>query len=150
MRIVIDTNVLMRGIEYGHAQQPVADAAVAALLTRGDELCITPQTLYEFWSVTTRPAAQNGLGLTPVRVASELVRIKTVFILLPELPAILDEWERLVVAHSVLGKNSHDAHLAASALVHGVTHLLTFNVGHFARFQGLTILNPASVAAAGP
>lgn len=53
MRVVIDTNVLMRGIELGHPQQPVADAALLALNARGDQLCITPQTLYEFWSVTT-------------------------------------------------------------------------------------------------
>lgn len=150
MRVVIDTNVLMRGIEYGHAQQPVADAAVVALLGRGDELCITPQTLYEFWSVTTRPTSQNGLGLTPARVAGELTRIKMVFVLLPELPAILGEWERLVVAHSVLGKNSHDAHLAAAAIVHGATHILTFNVRHFARFPGITILDPTALAAVGP
>lgn len=72
------------------------------------------------------------------------------FTMLPETPGILAEWERLVVAHSVLGKNSHDAHLAAAAIVHGVTHILTFNVGHFARFPGITVLNPAAIAPPGP
>jgi hypothetical protein len=35
-------------------------------------------------------------------------------------------------------------------LVNGLTHILTFNARHFARFPGIAVLDPASVAAAGP
>jgi predicted nucleic acid-binding protein len=45
----------------------------------------------------------------------------------------------------VLGKNAHDTRLVAAMLVHGVTHLLTFNVTDFSRFPGLTVLDPATV-----
>jgi hypothetical protein len=31
--------------------------------------------------------------------------------------------------------------------VHGLTHILTFNMGHFARFSAITALDPAVVAA---
>ena len=150
MRVVPDTNVLMRSIEHGHPRPRVAEAAVAALLARGDELCLVPQNLYEFWSVSTRPIAQNGLGLAPARVASELTRLNSLFTLLPETPTVLAEWERLVVAHSVLGKNAHDAHLAAAVIVHGVGHVLTFNIRHFQRYPGIAVLDPAAVAPPGP
>jgi predicted nucleic acid-binding protein len=76
--------------------------------------------------------------------------LRTRFRLLDDTPAILPEWERLVVAHSVLGKNAHDARLVAAMRVHGVTHLLTFNDGDFRRFAGITVLTPASIAPPGP
>jgi len=68
------------------------------------------------------------------------------FPLLDDSPAIFPEWQRLVAAHAVLGKNGHDARLVAAMLVHGVTHLLTFNTADFARFPGITALDPASIA----
>jgi predicted nucleic acid-binding protein len=108
-----------------------------------------PQNLYEFWSVTTRPVAQNGLGFSSGQAAAALTRLKQLFTLLEDTPAILPEWERLVVAHAVLGKNAHDARIAATMLIHGVTHLLTFNDADFRRFP-ITVLTPAAVAPAGP
>jgi hypothetical protein len=76
-----------------------------------------------------------------------LARIKTLFTLLPDTRALLPEWERLVTASGVTGKNAHDARLVAAMIVHGVTHLLTFNVADFSRYSGIIVLNPASVVA---
>ena len=50
------------------------------------------------------------------------------------------------MAHQVLGRNAHDPRLVAAMVVHGLTHLLTFNAGDFARYPGLTVLDPATVA----
>lgn len=49
-----------------------ANAAILALLARGDVPGVVPQVLYEFWVVSTRPVAANGRGLDPVDVAAEL------------------------------------------------------------------------------
>ena len=65
--------------------------------------------------------------------------------LLDDIPAILPMWESLVTTHAVLGKNAHDARLVAAMLVHGVTHLLTFNDQDFRRFTAVTVLTPAAV-----
>jgi hypothetical protein len=35
--------------------------------------------------------------------------------------------------------------LAAALYVHGITHILTFNVGDFRRFDQLTAVHPADV-----
>ena len=40
-----------------------ARSAVVTLLRREERLCIFPQNVIEFWSVATRPAQSNGLGL---------------------------------------------------------------------------------------
>jgi predicted nucleic acid-binding protein len=91
-------------------------------------------------------AAVNGLGLPVAQAATELARMLRLFPLLDDSPAIFPEWQRLVTAHAVLGKNGHDARLVAAMLVHGVTHLLTFNTADFTRFRTITALDPAAVS----
>jgi hypothetical protein len=102
--------------------------------------------LYEFWVVATRPLALNGLGFTVNQAAPELARLKRLFPLLLDSPAIYAEWERLVTVHQVAGKNAHDARIVAAMIIHGVTHLLTFNTNDFTRYPGITALDPAIVA----
>src|SRR5262249_46175376 len=65
MNVLLDTNILGRMAEPGPVQHQLAVDAVAALVCRGDSPCLVPQVLYEFWVVATRPAAANGLGMTP-------------------------------------------------------------------------------------
>src|SRR5262249_44588037 len=138
MNVLLDTNVLGRMTEPGHAQHQLAVDAVAALVGRGDSPCLVPQVLYEFWVVATRPVAANGLGMTPSQAAAEIARLERLFTVLPDSPAIYAEWKRLVATHSVAGKNAHDARLVAAMTVHGLTQLITFNTADFARFPGIT------------
>jgi len=148
MNVLLDTNILARSAQTGHPQQQTAADAVAALRSQGAALCIVPQNLYEFWVICTRPKSANGLGKTAVEAATELANAKALFRLLDDTPAVLPAWEQLVTAHAVLGKNAHDARLVAAMLVHGVTHLLTFNDADFRRFTAITVLTPALVLAA--
>ena len=146
MNVLLDTNILGRILQTGHPQHRPAQDAVDALEARGDTPRLVPQVVYELWAVAPRPAAVNGLGLPVAQAATELARMLRLFPLLDDSPAIFPEWQRLVAAHAVLGKNGHDARLVAAMLVHGVTHLLTFNTADFARFPGITALDPASIA----
>jgi predicted nucleic acid-binding protein len=111
---------------------------------RSDQLCIVPQVLYELWSVCTRPAGENGLGLTTTQAGDEQSKVLSVFNLFPDDPSMLPEWQRLVVRHDVKGRNAHDARLVAAMNVHGVGHILTFNAADFARYPGITVLDPYS------
>jgi predicted nucleic acid-binding protein len=147
MNILLDTNILTRLAEPGHARYRAAFDATAALRARGDTLCIVPQNVYEFWAVCTRPTSANGLGKTPAVAAAEISTFRTNFTLLADTAAILPAWETLVTTHAVLGRNAHDARLVAAMVVHGVTHLLTFNEQDFRRFPGITVLTPAAVLA---
>jgi predicted nucleic acid-binding protein len=106
---------------------------------------ITSQHLLEFWAVATRPAMENGLGLTVEQAMGQVRDLKRLFALLPETP-LQSEWERLVATYRVSGRNSYDARLVAAMMVHGIGSILTFNVQDFTRYAGITVLDPRMVA----
>lgn len=145
MTYLVDTNVLLRAAQASHPSHAAAVGAVRSLLARGERLCVLPQNLIEFWAVATRPAESNGLGMGVDDAAAELDKLKAIFELLPDTAAIYREWEALVRAHQVRGKEAHDARIAAAMLAHGVTHILTFNGGDFKRFAGVTAVDPADL-----
>jgi len=145
LTFLIDTNVLLRSVEPSHPMYGDAINAVTTLMGRGERLCIVPQNLIEFWNVCTRPAQKNGLGYTPAQAAAEINRLKTIFPLLLDAEAIYQEWERLVITYAVRGVNVHDAKLVAAMLVHGLTHILTFDISDFARYSEITVVNPREI-----
>jgi predicted nucleic acid-binding protein len=142
MSTLLDTNLLLRSTQPTHPQWQPATDAVNALLAQGEQLCLVPQNLYEYWVVCTRPIAQNGLGMTAAEAEVKIAEHKQLFSILNDTPAILPEWERLVTQHQVLGKNAHDARLVAAMLVHGIDRILTFNTQDFQRYPGIVVLSP--------
>lgn len=150
MSILIDTNILARAAQAGHPMHRLVEDSVAELRRQGETLCLVPQSIYEFWVVCTRPTAQNGLGMSPAEAHVELSRLKSLFTLLDDTPAIFPQWEQLVVQHQIQGKSAHDARLVAAMMVHGLSRILTFNVGDFQRYQALTVLEPQQVLPAPP
>jgi predicted nucleic acid-binding protein len=142
----VDTNVLLRSVESGHSMHAVARQALQHLTAAGAVLCMAPQNLIEFWVVATRPVSANGLGLSPVQAAAEIVNFKAAFLLLPDAPAIFAHWERIVTAYGVQGKRAHDARLVGVMRTHGVKQVLTFNVGDFSPYvsgESITVIDPA-------
>ena len=149
MAYLTDTTILARLANASDTQHADAARAVLELHRRGEVLNITPQVLVEFRNVATRPIAVNGLGLSIVDAEALAVTFEARFPLLAETPDIYPAWKSLVGALGVVGKRVHDARLVAVCHVHGVTHLLTFNVAHFVSMAafgpGVVVVNPASV-----
>lgn len=145
MRILIDTNVLLRSAEPGHVHFQCSVDAIDVLRSRGHELVLVPQILYEYWSVATRPVANNGLGLNPAEAAAELATLPRLFRLLKDERGIYMAWNDLVVSYSVRGKQAHDARLAAAIQRHVISHLLTFNTIDFQRYPFLIAASPFDV-----
>jgi predicted nucleic acid-binding protein len=149
IRFLVDTSILIRLANRTDQFFPTADRAVAELHQRGDTLHITPQNLIEFRNVATRPSAVNGLGMSAVAAAGHATTFEAAFPLLPDTPDIYSAWKALVQALGVIGKRVHDARLAAVCHVHGVTHLLTFNVANFTGLAafgpGVVVVHPANV-----
>jgi predicted nucleic acid-binding protein len=145
--MLIDTSTLLRTIQPLHPQREIARAAIKFLIARGRELHIVSQNLIEFWVVASRPLEQNGLGMAPDAVATEVARLKSIFELLPDTSAVYPVWEGLVIRHKVVGKPAHDARLVAAMLAHGLTSILTFDRTGFSRYPGIEVVNPADVIA---
>jgi predicted nucleic acid-binding protein len=143
--VLVDTNVLLRQFEPGHAQHRAAVDSVTRLLLIGESVHVTVQNIAEFWAAATRSPAQNGLGLAVAVVAAALDQIERVLALLPDHPAIYDHWKRLVTTHGVIGNQVYDARLVAAMRVHGVGRILTFNAADFARY-GIDVLHPSAVS----
>jgi predicted nucleic acid-binding protein len=145
--VLVDTSSLLRTMQPFHPQREMARAAIKALTQQGRDLHIVPQNLVELWVVATRPLEQNGLGMTPAAVTVELIRLKSMFKLLPETSDIYPVWEALVTQHQVYGKPAHDARLVATMHVHGLTAILTFDKTGFSRYPGIEVVHPAEVVA---
>lgn len=149
MAYLIDTSILARLANAADVLNSIAAQAVFELHRRGEVLQITPQVLIEFRNVATRPTAQNGLGLSVADAELLSAKFEAAFPLLTETPDIYPTWKTLVERLGVIGKQVHDARLVAVCHVHGMSHLLTFNVPHFGRLAGfgpaVVVVDPATV-----
>ncbi len=145
MRYLADSNILLRLSKPDDHDYSVVRAAVDSLWAAGADLCYTSQNLAEFWNVCTRPADRNGFGLSIAEADRRATLIEADLVLLPDNELIHHEWRRLIVAHKVSGVQVHDARLVAAMIVHGITHLLTFDQSDFMRYPGITVVHPRQV-----
>jgi predicted nucleic acid-binding protein len=146
MIFLVDTNVLVRLIQQSHAMHTDARRAATTLTRQGNQVSIIAQNLIEFWAVATRPTVNNGLALSTADTAAHIKTFQQTFTLLPDTPQIFVEWQRLVEAHSVSGRQAHDTRLVAAMLAHNATHLLTFNEADFKRYGEITVVNPQAIS----
>ena len=145
MRILLDSNILIRWLESGDPLQPLVDRAVDSLIRTGALPCYKSQNLGEFWSVLTRPLDRNGFGLTPQEADRRARVIEEQIPMLPDDPAVHLVWRRLLVTHAISGVQVHDAHLHAAMQVHGVKRILTLNTRDFTRFPSIEAIHPGQV-----
>jgi hypothetical protein len=80
-----------------------------------------------------------------VAAEQEIETMMRLFLLLAYTPQVFHTWRHIVFRQGVLGKQTHDAHLVAMMQVHAVESILTFNSGHFKRYSGINVLEPAQV-----
>ncbi|MBX9790247.1 MAG: type II toxin-antitoxin system VapC family toxin [Pirellulales bacterium] len=147
MKILLDTSIVVRLSERDALENQRAKLATATLPELGFECCIIPQIVYEYWSVATRSAAQNGLGLSPEETARDVSQYLLAFALLRDERTVFERWHQLVIQHDVRGKSVHDARIVAAMQRHGISHLLTLNSADFLRYRDITVVTPAEVLA---
>jgi predicted nucleic acid-binding protein len=147
MKILLDTNILLRLSEGSHPHHPAAVASIRRLAAEGHVFCISSQTIAEFLAVATRPIADRGLGMSQKDADAQLSKLIAAIEVLYDSAVVIAELRRLVVTHAVIGKSVHDTRLVASMLSNAVRDILTFNGQDFARFSAINVLDPAAVAA---
>ena len=144
MDILADTNVIARRVQRTHAQYRQAVDATNRLSIQGHRFCVTSQNLIELWAISTRPIQNNGLGFSPAEADRVVAGVEAFVVRLPDSDDVYPEWRRLVSMYGVSGKKTHDARLVAAMKVNRVTHILTFNVIDFVRFDGIVVIDPAA------
>lgn len=142
MKVLVDTNILLRSIQKQHPACRAARKALVALYRGRHSLFITPQNVAEFWNVCTRPTDANGFGLSIEAADNYTRRLDKFFVILPESGDVFEEWRRIVVEYSVRGVKVHDARLAAIMKVYSIERILTFNTQDFTRFSFIEPLHP--------
>lgn len=142
--ILLDTNVLGRMTNSRDPQCALARRAAHAMLSRGEQLVVVPQNLFEFWTVATRSTDVNGLGLTVSQASQWLAFFRRRFTLLVDRAELLSLWHDLVSRLAIRGFRAHDARLVAAMKSYGIDRILTFNGTDFRGF-GVTIVDPAAV-----
>lgn len=145
MRVLVDTNILLRSAQPNHPLSPQATHAVSKLIRQNDAVFFCPQTIAEFWNVATRPADKNGLGLSPDEVLKDVGTIEKLLTLLPDVPAIYSAWKRIVMIYKVKGVKVYDARLIAVMSVYAVESILTFNTTDFERFANVRAIHPSTL-----
>lgn len=143
-----DSNLVLALSQPTHLHPEESLQAVTVLLLRGDRLFISPQVVYEFWSVASKRIQDRGLGLTTAQCAAQIASLEITFQLVEDNSEIYLQWKRLVELYGVSGKPTHDARLAAAMKVHGLSRILTFNGDDFKRYtpEGIVVVDPTSVS----
>jgi predicted nucleic acid-binding protein len=145
MRVLVDTNILLRSAQPNHPLCSQSTRAVSRLIRQKDAVFFCSQNIAEFWNVATRPAHLNGLGLSHEEALQEVSSIERLFSLLPDIPAIYTAWKEIVRDHKVQGVKVYDARLIATMNVYSVESILTFNTDDFKRYSNMTALHPSSI-----
>ncbi len=147
MRVLVDTNILLRSAQPSHPLCSQASRAVSKLIRQRDAVFFCSQNIAEFWNVATRPADRNGLGLLHEEALQEVSSIERLLTLLPDIPEVYTAWKEIVRNHKVQGVKVYDARLIATMNVYAVESILTFNTGDFKRYSNFTALHPSSMLA---
>ena len=143
--LFLDTNVLLDATVparpwHAHATE------LFRRLPPVTSLCVRGQILREYLGVCTRPRANNGLGLSVEDTLKNVEAFLRVAVSLEETSAVNEKWRRLVAQYQVSGKQVHDANIVATAVTHGVNHIVTSNLADFKRYEDvITLLNPEQV-----
>jgi len=132
--VLLDTNVLLE------ATAPARDLHRAALRVldewpnRGARLCVSGQILREYLVVATRDPEHNGLGLGVTDALANVEAFAGRCRFLGETREVAERLRELLRSVDCTGKRIHDANLVATCLAHGVSGLVTANLGDFERF----------------
>jgi predicted nucleic acid-binding protein len=145
MRVLVDTNILLRSAQPNHPLCYQAAHAVSRLLRQNHSVFFCPQNIAEFWNVATRPTKQNGLGFSAAEAMREVDSIEASLSVLPDVPAIYPVWKRIVHDYGVQGVKVYDARLVAIMSAYAVESILSFNSADFKRYDLVTALDPASL-----
>jgi predicted nucleic acid-binding protein len=111
---------------------------------------LAAQVIREYLAVATRPVSANGLGLALADSLENVRELRARVRLLPEERPVLPTFLALLASAPATGARVHDAHLVATAMVHGVHTIVSLNGDDLRPFAGsrVVVLTPAEALGA--
>lgn len=134
--LFLDTNLFIYQIEaLDEKKAPVADRIIGEGVSSGNT-CISFQVVQECLNTFTRKAE---IRLGPVQMNDYL---EAVLAPLMQVGASIDLYRKAVEVQARYGYSFYDALIIAAALEAGCAQLLTEDMQHGQRIEGLMIVNP--------
>jgi predicted nucleic acid-binding protein len=141
-RLFVDTNVLLEATD----ERRHSHADARSLIESATSLVFSAQVIREYLAVATRPVTANGLGMATSDALDNIREFRRAIRLLPEEKPVLTAFLKLIDTVPCTGKRMHDAHLMATASVHGIRTVVSVNVDDLAPFRGeIEIATPSQV-----
>ena len=140
--IAVDTNILVYACRSEMPHHQKARALLSALAEGEVRWAMPWPCAYELLKTVTHPRIFSQ----PTSLEDAVEDLESMFdspslVMLGQGPMHRTHLHRAVLGGAAIGATIHDAHIAALALEHGVTELLTAD-RDFARFPGLRVRNP--------
>ncbi len=139
--LLVDTNVLLSATDRSRTEHVRAHQLFGRCRSAGVHPTWCGQIMREYLVVATRPIAANGLGLSLIDALENVTRLRRRLVLLDETEQVSLKLLELVRDSETTGKRIHDANLAAVALTHGVTAIVTLDADGFGAYRGVKVLN---------
>jgi len=144
--ILLDTNVLVYGVNADAPQHSSSQAVIQAAFDRHILAAVVPQILLEFLAVVTSPRRV----IRPLDAAEAWEQVEILRVNLPVLglePEALTILGELVLAHRPAGRGIFDLFLAAQMRTHGIRTICTYNGSDFDRLRDVEALTPEEALA---
>jgi predicted nucleic acid-binding protein len=137
--LLVDTSVLLEATDAGRRNHRSA----RKLIEQRQRLVFPAQVVREYLVVATRPVEVNGLGLSVQDALLNVEELRRLIRLLPEEKPLLKTLLDLLGKAPCRGKQVHDLHIIAAALVHKVPSIVTLNPRDFAPYAfAVTVVGP--------
>ena len=144
--LFVDTNILLSATDTSRQDYATCRTIIERSVVVGIHLVVSGQVVREYLVVATRPTADNGLGMAPSDAVANVQTFRTYLHVLPEPTEVTRKLISIVDNTGVHGKRIHDANIAATMWVHGVTTIITANTGDYSNLPDVIPLTPVSAA----
>ena len=140
--ILLDANILIHSNQPASPHYPAITQRITQFATDNEDLAVCPQVLYEYYVVATRPAAQNGYGLSATDAMTQINNFKNTYTFIDDPVNLFTEWQTLIIKYNTIGKTAHDTRLVALMQAQAIDTIYTMNAGDFNRYADIiTVLN---------
>jgi predicted nucleic acid-binding protein len=135
--ILLDTNILIASKQAGRLEYESVTKRLAALIENNEELIICPQSIYEFYVVSTRPENKNGFGMTCAQALAEIKDLHETYTFMNDPFDLFDNWHQLIKQYNTVAKPAHDCRLVAFMQAHKIDRMYTLNHADFKRYNDI-------------